>query len=87
MAIMEAVLLTSQKKIANVSMQFKRYLLTKIDWSNRLISLKGSRGVGKTTLLLQHAEIDLPHDGSTLHVAMDDLFFFEIIFMHWPRNL
>jgi len=29
-----------------------------IDWSNRLISVFGARGVGKTTLLLQHLKED-----------------------------
>ena len=43
----------------------------------RLIALKGIRGAGRTTLLLQHAILHLPKDRPTLYVAMDDLFFLE----------
>jgi len=31
---------------------FKRYLFNKLPWSEKFIGIKGSRGVGKTTLLL-----------------------------------
>ena len=34
--------------------RFVRYLHQDIDWSARLIAILGSRGVGKTTLMLQH---------------------------------
>ena len=33
---------------------FKRYLYNKINWNARLIGIKGARGVGKTTLMLQY---------------------------------
>ena len=35
---------------------YRRYLMDQIDWSHRLIGIKGSRGVGKTTFLLQYAK-------------------------------
>lgn len=37
-----------------VSTDFIRFLHDKIAWDSRLIAIVGSRGVGKTTLLLQH---------------------------------
>jgi hypothetical protein len=37
----------------------ERYLINKIDWSNRLIAIKGARGSGKTTLLLQKIKMFL----------------------------
>jgi predicted AAA+ superfamily ATPase len=74
-AIMEKILIKSTRKIHDVSQTFKRYLYDEINLNNRQISLLGSRGVGKTTLLLQiaakHPEI------SSLYVALDDLFFTE----------
>lgn len=39
--------------LESVSMRFRRYLYSKIDWEARMIGLTGYRGVGKTTLLLQ----------------------------------
>jgi hypothetical protein len=42
-----------------------------------LIGIKGARGIGKTTLLLQHIKKNLPQDGSTLYVSLDDIWFTE----------
>ncbi len=53
-----------------------RYLHDKIDWSARMVGIVGSRGVGKTTLLLQH--IKLYHSlNDTLFINADDLYFAE----------
>jgi uncharacterized protein len=41
-------------KLRNVPMQFTRSLAGRINWNHRLIGVLGARGVGKTTLLLQH---------------------------------
>ena len=41
-------------KLKNTPLSFKRFLYDKIDWENRLISIQGARGTGKTTLILQH---------------------------------
>ena len=40
--------------VAAVDMTYRRYLCRQIDWRDRLICLKGPKGTGKTTLLLQH---------------------------------
>ncbi len=63
------------RKVDQVQLQFSRYLLSRIDWSNRLIGIKGARGTGKTTLLLQYAKQHLPAGNQTLYVSLDDLFF------------
>lgn len=45
-----------------------------IDWNDQLIAIMGARGVGKTTLVLQH--IKLHEDlGKTLFVYADDVWF------------
>jgi hypothetical protein len=64
---------------------FEKYALTQtdtvrdfindIDWSNRLIGIKGSRGVGKTTLLLQYIKKNFKPDESVLYVSADHLYF------------
>lgn len=38
------------------STDFIRFLHDQIAWDSRLIAIVGSRGVGKTTLLLQHSK-------------------------------
>ncbi|MCH7405308.1 ATP-binding protein [Belliella aquatica] len=72
---MEKLRILSAMKVQAVEMDFQRYLLDQIDWSDRLIAIKGARGSGKTILLLQHIKKHLPLDGTALYVAMDDLFF------------
>ena len=54
--------------------QFHRYMYNQIDWDNRVIGLVGPRGVGKTTLMLQHAREQLPRH-STLFVTAEDMYF------------
>lgn len=72
---MEKIAEKSAKKVNNVSVAFKRYLYAEINRTNRLIAIKGARGTGKTTLLLQLAK-DYKYD-EVLYVALDDLFFSE----------
>jgi len=40
--------------LKEVSTEYKRYLYKTIDFSSQMIGIVGSRGVGKTTLLLQY---------------------------------
>ena len=35
--------------ISLVSMDYRRYLCSQIDWKDRLICIKGPKGTGKTT--------------------------------------
>lgn len=63
------------RKIAKISLNFKRYLYTKINWNARMIGIKGARGVGKTTLLLQHILDNYKDLDQTLYVSLDDLWF------------
>lgn len=55
---------------------FVRYLHDEIDWNARMIAIIGARGVGKTTLLLQHIKTYNSTD-DTLFVSVDDLYFTE----------
>ena len=71
---MHNLLLKSQKKIDAISIEFKRYLYQDINLSNKLISILGARGTGKTTLLLQLAK-NITDTNQVLYVALDDLFF------------
>lgn len=65
----------SYVKIARAPERFQRYLAEEIVWSGRLIGIKGARGVGKTTLMLQYAKQHLPADQQTLYTSLDSLYF------------
>ena len=40
--------------LGHLNMPFERSLMATINWNARLIAVRGARGVGKTTMLLQH---------------------------------
>ena len=47
-----------------------------MNWDNRLMAIKGARGVGKTTMLLQHIkEHFVDHPERALYVSLDNLWF------------
>lgn len=54
---------------------FKRYLYEQINWDNRLIIIKGAKGVGKTTMLLQHIKETFPEPQKALYVSADHSWF------------
>jgi hypothetical protein len=57
----------------NIDLSFKRYLYETINWDNRLIILTGSRGVGKTTLLLQHLKERSTASEESLYISADNI--------------
>lgn len=65
------------EKYALVQTQLVRDFMHTIDWDNRFIGIKGSRGVGKTTLLLQYIRLHFEPNKSVLYVSLDSLYFLE----------
>jgi len=57
------------------SLQPKRFLFEHIDWKERFIIIKGQRGVGKTTLLLQRIKLSKKPIEETLYISLDDMYF------------
>ena len=68
----ERIYRISDEKIAKTTVDFKRYLYDQIDWDDRLICLKGARGVGKTTLLRQKIR-ESADRRTTLYVSLDSI--------------
>lgn len=71
---MEHLFQYSNQLILQVSLAFKRYIHSNINWQNRLVGLIGPRGVGKTTLVLQHIKEKLKITES-LYVTTEDFYF------------
>ena len=63
--------------ITQTEFGFERYLLNKLPWENRLLVVKGARGVGKTTMLLQYIKKKYGVSSKALYVSLDDLYFSE----------
>ena len=60
--------------LKNVDTNYIRNIHSTIPWNDRLIAILGARGVGKTTLVLQHIKLYEEVD-TTLFVYADDLWF------------
>lgn len=71
---MERLYAIFRQLVRHIDLAFIRYKYADIHWDNRMLGLVGPRGVGKTTLLLQHAKQALPTDG-TLYASADNLYF------------
>ena len=74
---MEALRQKFYEKYQETSLDNIRNHINKFDWQNRLIGLKGSRGVGKTTLLLQYLKSNFPPNEKVMYVSLDNFYFLE----------
>lgn len=72
---MESFYKTHQYLVEHVQSPVRRLLMDEIDWNHRLIGIKGSRGVGKTTFLLQYAKENFGIDKSCLYVNFNHFYF------------
>ena len=72
---MEAFYRTHAYLVEHANAPVRRNLMDEIDWNDRLIGIKGTRGVGKTTFLLQYAREKFGADRSCLFINMNNLYF------------
>ena len=68
---------THKYLVEHVESPVKRDLMYQIDKNSRLVGIKGSRGVGKTTFLLQYAKENYGLDRSCLYINLNNLYFTE----------
>lgn len=52
-----------------------RYLYDEINWDNRLILIRGPKGSGKTTMIMQHIQHTFPDKSKVLYCSVDHLWF------------
>lgn len=71
---MEQLQATFHKLLRETSTTFHRYMYDRINWDARMIGLMGPRGIGKTTLILQHIKEQLASN-ETLYVQAEDFYF------------
>lgn len=73
---MEAFFRTHRYLVEHVNAPVRRTLMDEINWGDRLIGIKGTRGVGKTTFLLQYAKENFDvADRQCLYVNMNNFYF------------
>lgn len=71
---MDSLFQYANQLVSQVDTTFTRYVYSEINWENRLLGLIGPRGVGKTTLILQHIKKNLDLQ-ETLYVSAEDFYF------------
>ena len=72
---METFYRTHSYLVEHTNAPVRRDLMDEIDWNDRLIGIKGTRGVGKTTFLLQYAKEKFGTDHSCLFINMNNFYF------------
>ena len=73
---MEAFFRTHRYLVEHVNAPVRRLLMDEIDWNDRMIGIKGTRGVGKTTFLLQYAKERFSlDDRQCLYINMNNFYF------------
>ena len=63
------------RRLEDTNCKYMRYLYGNIDWNERLIGIKGARGVGKTTMILQHIKNAFPNRNNAFYVSLDNIWF------------
>lgn len=74
--IMEKLLSFQNSVLKQTHLDWSRYLLPQLQTQERLLGLKGLRGVGKTTLLLQYLKYSYSNRKEGLYVTADHPYFY-----------
>ncbi len=72
---LDEILRIYNRRLQGTPEGFKRYLIDKIDWRDNLIAIKGAKGMGKTTMLLQHINESFTDKDKALYLSLDNLWF------------
>lgn len=73
---MEELISFQTNLLSSVTNEWHRYLYPKLKTGERLLGLKGLRGVGKTTMLLQYLAFDYDDKEHGLYVTVDHPYFY-----------
>lgn len=71
---MNSLIQTYKLLLQQTPQKFVRYIHDEIDWNSRLVAILGARGVGKSTLMLQHI-IKTGAEETSLLIFADDIYF------------
>jgi predicted AAA+ superfamily ATPase len=73
---MDAFFRTHAYLVEHTNAPVRRGLMDEINWNDRMIGIKGTRGIGKTTFLLQYAKENFDtRDRHCLYINMNNFYF------------
>ena len=61
--------------VKSTSLEHVREFYNEIEWDDRLIGIKGARGVGKTTLMIQRMKLAFPNLENVRYISLDNIWF------------
>lgn len=70
---MENLVRTSNRLVSQIDTSLHRYLYDQISWDARQVMIKGARGTGKTTMLLQRIKEQFGISEKALYVSCDNM--------------
>ncbi len=69
--VLPTIIKYQERLLKKFNISYRRYLFQQIDFDDRMIAIFGARGVGKTTLLLQHLQDLLSQNKKALYLSLD----------------
>lgn len=72
---MEILTYRYKKLLKETDSKIHRCLFSEIDWNQPLIGIKGQRGVGKTTMMMQRIKEADPTGENSFYASLDNLWF------------
>ena len=74
---MDALFRRNADLLKDISTKFVRSIMDDIPWDDRLVAIRGARGVGKTTLMLQYQKLHYGDNENhkSLYVRLDNAYF------------
>lgn len=73
---MEILYEYSNNLLSQIQDKHYRFLMEKINWNQQMLAIKGPRGSGKTTLMLQYLKFKLKRPEESLYVTADHYWFY-----------
>ncbi|MCL2040813.1 MAG: AAA family ATPase [Bacteroidales bacterium] len=72
---MQTLIDISDRLLKSTTDTFTRYLYHNIAWDEALIGIRGAKGTGKTTMLLQYIKKNFPEKQKALYASLDNIWF------------
>jgi len=70
---MQTLIDISDRLLKSTTDTFTRYLYDNISWDEMLIGIRGAKGTGKTTMLLQHIKKNFPEKQKAIYASLDNI--------------
>ena len=71
----EKLVAAMERRLDDTSTMYHRPLYSRIDWDDRLVCIKGAKGTGKTTMMLQFLKEHPEELERSIYVSLDSLWF------------